>query len=165
MFDCDVGSYPDSGGRHNVVLRKRIIDRSLALEASTAIVVPTTVAGSLRLALVRAEQIEAQALQIETAKPAVAFVVPTVARTAEAKARARRGRRSVQHHFSTELLHIQSEPLPVLGNVFPLSVRYAVPPPATIEIMGRIWRLRCSGTIMFSRASVLMESILLCGVN
>lgn len=59
---------------YNVVLRKRIIDRWLALEAATAIAIPTTMAGALRLALAQAEQIEAQALQLEAAKPAVAFV-------------------------------------------------------------------------------------------
>lgn len=59
---------------YSVVLRKRIIDRWLELEAVTAIAVPTTLAGALRLALEQAERIEAQALQIEAAKPAVAFV-------------------------------------------------------------------------------------------
>lgn len=59
---------------YSVVLRKRIIDRWLELEASTAISVPTTLSGALRLAAEQAEQIEAQALQLEAAKPAVAFV-------------------------------------------------------------------------------------------
>lgn len=59
---------------YSVVLRKRIIDRWLELEAAGTFNVPTTLAGALRLAAEQAEQIEAQARQIESAKPAVAFV-------------------------------------------------------------------------------------------
>ena len=86
------GSYTDGSGRslpcfhlpkdltltlvsgYNVVLRKRIIDRWLELEAASAARVPTTLAGALRLAAEQAERIEAQALAIEAAKPAVEFV-------------------------------------------------------------------------------------------
>lgn len=47
-----------------------VYDHMAALEAETAILVPTTMAGALRVALEQGERIKAQALQIEAAKPA-----------------------------------------------------------------------------------------------
>lgn len=61
---------------YSVVLRKRIIDRWIELETtpSPQFNIPTTLSAALRLAAEQAETIEAQALQIEAAKPAVQFV-------------------------------------------------------------------------------------------
>jgi phage regulator Rha-like protein len=61
---------------YNVVLRKRIVDRWLKLEAHAPapFVIPSTLAGALRLAAEQAEQIEAQVAQLEAAAPAVEFV-------------------------------------------------------------------------------------------
>lgn len=52
----------------------RLVDRWQELEAAAAFKVPTTLSGALRLAAEQAEVIEAQAAQIEAARPAVEFV-------------------------------------------------------------------------------------------
>jgi phage antirepressor YoqD-like protein len=57
----------------------RVVDRWLELEAATAPKLPQTYAQALRLAAEQAETIEAQAAQLESAKPAVAFVDSYVA--------------------------------------------------------------------------------------
>lgn len=59
---------------YSVVLRKRIIDRWLALEAQTTAALPTTFAHALRLAAEQAERIEAQTRELTAARSAVAFV-------------------------------------------------------------------------------------------
>jgi phage antirepressor YoqD-like protein len=59
---------------YSVVMRHRIVTRWQELEAAQAPVLPQTMAQALRLAADQAEQIEAQLLQLEAAKPAVEFV-------------------------------------------------------------------------------------------
>lgn len=54
----------------------RIVDRWMELEAanqSSQFIVPSTLSGALRLAAEQAETIEAQAAQLASAKPAIAF--------------------------------------------------------------------------------------------
>lgn len=58
---------------YSVVLRKRIIDRWLALEAQTTVAIPSSFAAALRLAAEQQEQIEAQALRIAADAPKVEF--------------------------------------------------------------------------------------------
>ena len=58
---------------YNVVMRKRIIDRWLELEAVPQFKTPTTFTEALRLALSLQETIDAQTVQLEAAKPAIAF--------------------------------------------------------------------------------------------
>jgi phage antirepressor YoqD-like protein len=52
----------------------RLVDRWQELEAKQEFAVPKTLSSALRLAAEQAEQIEAQALQLEKQKPAVEFV-------------------------------------------------------------------------------------------
>lgn len=59
---------------YNVVMRKRIIDRWLELEAAPQFKTPTTFTEALRLALTLQETIDAQTAQLEAAKPAIDFV-------------------------------------------------------------------------------------------
>lgn len=62
---------------YNVVLRAKIIDRWMMLEAEAKkpkFAIPTTLSGALRLAAEQAEVIEVQAAQLAAAAPAVAFV-------------------------------------------------------------------------------------------
>lgn len=55
-------------------VQARVYDRMVELEGGSAIRVPTTLAGALRLAAEQAEQIESQAAQLAASAPAVAFV-------------------------------------------------------------------------------------------
>lgn len=59
---------------YNVALRAKIIDRWAELEAAPAFAIPQSFADALQLAADQQRQIQAQALQLEAAKPAVAFL-------------------------------------------------------------------------------------------
>jgi phage antirepressor YoqD-like protein len=56
-------------------VQARVYDRMAELEATNIqFIIPTTLSGALRLAAEQAEMIEAQALQLEAAKPSINFV-------------------------------------------------------------------------------------------
>lgn len=72
---------------YSYALQAKVFDRMTELEADAApaFQVPTTLSGALRLAAEQAETIEAQALLIEAAKPAVEFVENYVSSTTGSK--------------------------------------------------------------------------------
>lgn len=59
---------------YSVALRAKIIDRWAELEEAPAFAIPQNFADALQLAADQQRQIQAQALQLEAAQPAVAFL-------------------------------------------------------------------------------------------